>query len=261
MTHILTFRNTNIISGLLLFSLLLWDIQHAVSWWIYALVVFVYSLVVFYGVYFIQSGFFMKTLYAGMPGSGRVIALTFDDGPSAEHTPRLLDILKENDLKAAFFCIGKNISGNEALLQRIVQEGHIVGNHSYTHDTWFDLFPVRKMAAELQETDRRIETATGKRPALFRPPYGVINPNVRDAVRLTGHRVIGWNVRSYDTMTGDNQKLTDRLLRLLKPGAVVLLHDRGKMTLEALPGFIRAAREQGYSFVRLDHLLKVEAYV
>ncbi|MCK6690615.1 MAG: polysaccharide deacetylase family protein [Thermoanaerobaculia bacterium] len=257
----LTFRNTNLGVGLLLLALLLWDGWHHVPWWFYALLVFVYSLIMFYGVYFIQSGFFMKTLYEGPPDAGRVIALTFDDGPSAEHTPRLLDLLKEHDLKAAFFCIGKNIAGNETLLQRIVQEGHVVGNHSFTHDTWFDLFPVRRIAAELRETDRRIESVTGKRPALFRPPYGVINPNVRDAVRQTGHRVIGWNVRSYDTMTGDNQKLMARLLRLLKPGAVVLLHDHGKKTLDVLPGFIRAARERGYAFVRLDHLLNVEAYV
>ena len=261
MTTMLTFRNTNIVFGLLLLFLLVWDSRHNVSWWAYTLLAFVYSAVMFYGVYFIQSGFFMKTLYEGPAGAGRVIALTFDDGPAAEHTPRLLDILKEHHLKAAFFCIGKNIAGNEALLQRIIREGHIVGNHSFTHDTWFDLFPVGKMAAELRETDRLIESVTGKRPALFRPPYGVINPNVRDAVRQTGHRVIGWNVRSYDTMIGDNQKLMARLLRLLKPGAVVLLHDHGKKTLEVLPGFIRAARERGYSFERLDHLLNVEAYV
>lgn len=261
MTTTLTFRNTNIAFSLLLLTMLIWDSRHNVPWWAYTLLVFAYSAVVFYGVYFIQSGFFMKTLYEGLPGAGRVIALTFDDGPSAEHTPRLLDLLKEHDLKAAFFCIGKNIAGNEALLQRMVQEGHIVGNHSFTHDTWFDLFPARKMAAELLETDRLIESVTGKRPALFRPPYGVINPNVRDAVRQTGHRVIGWNLRSYDTMTGDNQKLMARLLRLLKPGAVVLLHDHGKKTFEVLPGFVRAAREQGYAFERLDHLLNVEAYV
>lgn len=257
----LTFRNTNIAFGLLLLSAILWDIQRHVPWWVYTLTVLTYSLVVFYGVYFIQSGFFIKTLYKGAAGCGRAVALTFDDGPSPEHTPRLLDLLKTHGIKAAFFCIGKNIAGNEALLHRIAAEGHIVGNHSFTHDTWFDLFPARKMAAELQETDRCIEAVIGRRPLLFRPPYGVINPNVRDAVRLTGHRVIGWNVRSYDTLIGDNQKLTARLLRLLKPGAVVLLHDHGKTTLDALPGFIRAAREQGYSFERLDHLLNVDAYV
>lgn len=261
MTTMLTFRTTNLIFGLLLLLLLLWDSRHEAPWWAYTLLVFVYSLLLFYGVYFIQSGFFMKTLYKGPPDAGRVIALTFDDGPSAERTPRLLDLLKEHNLKAAFFCIGKNIAGNEALLQRIVEEGHIVGNHSFTHNTWFDLFPAGKMAAELQETDRRIESVAGKRPALFRPPYGVINPNVRGAVRQTGHQVIGWNVRSYDTMISDNQKLMTRLLRLIKPGAVVLLHDHGKKTLEVLPGFIRAARKHGYSFERLDHLLKVEAYV
>jgi peptidoglycan/xylan/chitin deacetylase (PgdA/CDA1 family) len=257
----LTFRNTNIAFGLLLTALAAWGLKHPVAWWVFALVIFAYSLVLFYGVYFIQSGFFLKTIYKGTPEAGRAIALTFDDGPSPEYTPRVLDILKEHNLKAAFFCIGKNIAGNEALLQRIAREGHVIGNHSLTHSSWFDLFPARKMLAELQQTDTLIELATGRRPALFRPPYGVINPNVRDAVRQSGHVVIGWNVRSYDTMIDDNQKLMDRLLRLLRPGAVVLLHDHGKRTPEVLPQFIRAVRERGYTFEPLDQLIHVQPYV
>jgi peptidoglycan/xylan/chitin deacetylase (PgdA/CDA1 family) len=256
-----TFRNTNIVFGLLVLSLVAWDWVHSAAWWGYGLVGFAYSLVVFYGVYFIQSGFFLKTIYQGTPQAGRAIALTFDDGPSPEYTPRVLDILKEHHLKAAFFCIGKNIAGNEALLQRIAREGHVIGNHSFTHHMWFDLFSVKKMAEELQQTDRLIETVTGRRPVLFRPPFGVINPHVRDAVRQSGHRVIGWNVRSYDTMINDKHKLMHRLMRLLRPGAVVLLHDHGKRTLEVLPEFIRAVQEQGYTIEPLDKLINVQPYV
>lgn len=90
---------------------------------------------------------------------------------------------------------------------------------------------------------------------MFRPPFGVINPHVRDAVRQSGHRVIGWNVRSYDTMINDKHKLMHRLMRLLRPGAVVLLHDHGKRTLEVLPEFIRAVLEQGYTIEPLDKLI------
>lgn len=256
----LTFRRANIVFALLLLSLIAWDIYRFFPWWGYGLLVFVYSLVLFYGAYFIQSGFFMKTICRAKQPV-RAIALTFDDGPSEEHTPRVLDILKVHGAKAAFFCIGKNIPGNEALLQRIVDEGHIVGNHSFTHDVWFDLFPVRKMAAELAQTDAAIEAVTGKRPRLFRPPYGVINPNVRDAVRQCGHVVIGWNARSYDTMIRDNQTLMRRLLRLLTPGAVVLLHDHGKTTIDVLPEFIRAVQERGYRIEPLDELISVQPYV
>ena len=256
----LTFRRTNVFFGLALLALIARDWSGYTPWWAYAALAFVYSWVVFYGVYFIQSGFFMKTLFRGA-GTERVIALSFDDGPSPDYTPRVLDILKAEGVRAAFFCIGKNISGNEALLLRIAAEGHIIGNHSFTHATWFDLFPVARMADELERTDRAIEAVTGRRPRLFRPPYGVINPNVRDAVRRCGHLVSGWSLRSYDTMIDDNHKLMRRLMRLLHPGAVVLLHDHGKQTLDVLPDFIRAARAQGYRFEPLDQLLNVAPYV
>ncbi len=256
----LTFRHTNLALLLALLALAGGDIYRNVPWWVYALVVFVYTLAVFYGVYFIQSGFFMKTIFRGS-GGARAIALTFDDGPSAEHTSRVLDILKEQEAPATFFCIGRNIAGNEALLERIAREGHLIGNHSFTHAVWFDLFPARQIAAELQQTDRAIEALTGRRPAWFRPPFGVINPLVRDAVRLTGHRVVGWNIRSYDTVINDKQTLMHRLVRRLCPGAIVLLHDHGKKTIEVLPDFIRAVRAQGYAIVPLDQLINVQPYV
>lgn len=256
----LTFRRTNLALLFLLLLLAGWDAYRTVPWWAYALVLLAYSLVVFYGVYFIQSGFFMKTLYRG-DGTLRAIALSFDDGPSATHTPRVLDILNELGVPATFFCIGKNIAGNEALVQRIAREGHLLGNHSFTHSVWFDLFPAGKIAAELQQTDRALESLLGRRPAYFRPPFGVINPLVRDAVQQTGHRVVGWNIRSYDTVIGDNQTLMRRLMRRLRPGAIVLLHDHGKKTVEVLPDFIRAVRAQGYAIVPLDQLIHTQPYV
>ncbi len=251
----LTFRNTNIALGLLVLVLL----ASGAAWWGYALALFGYSLVVFYGVYFIQSGFFMPTFYRAKHPQ-RAIALTFDDGPSPEYTPRVLDILKAQQAPATFFCIGKNIAGNEALLRRIAAEGHLIGNHSFSHSPWFDFFSVKKMCAELYLADQAIESVTGKRPLWFRPPYGVINPNVRDAVRRSGHHVIGWNLRSYDTMLNENHTLMRRLMRLLKPGAVVLLHDHGKHTIDVLPDFIRAVRENGYQIEPLDALIDAAAY-
>lgn len=256
----LTFRSTNLFFGLLFLTLAAWGLKQPVAWWIYLLVFIAYSLVLFYGVYFIQSGFFLKTIYRGTAAAGRAIALSFDDGPAPDFTPRVLDILKQHEVKAAFFVIGKNIAGREALVQRIVAEGHILGNHSFSHSPWFDLFPAKRILAELRQTDRSIAALHGRLPRFFRPPYGVINPNVRTAVRQSGHAVIGWNIRSYDTMINDKQTLMRRLLRLLKPGAVVLLHDHGKQTLECLPEFIRTVRERGYRILPLDQLINEEPY-
>lgn len=255
----LTFRNTNIVFALVLLALLARDWSGHTPWWAYAVVVFVYSWVVFYGVYFIQSGFFMPTIWRA-PRPLRAIALSFDDGPSADYTPQVLDILREQGVKAAFFCIGKNIAGNEALLARIHREGHLIGNHSFSHSVWFDLYSSSKMLADVQAADRAVESVTGKRPLFFRPPFGVINPMLRDAIRQSGHRVIGWSLRSYDTVINDKHTLMTRLLRLLQPGSIVLLHDHGKQTLDVLPDFIRAAREQGYEFQALDQLIASQPY-
>jgi peptidoglycan/xylan/chitin deacetylase (PgdA/CDA1 family) len=202
----------------------------------------------------------MKTVCQGPLESG-AIAITFDDGPLAEYTPQVLDVLKKEGVKAAFFCIGQRIQGNEALLKRVVEEGHIVGNHSFSHHFWFDLFTKRKMVGDLRQADEAIENAVAKRPKFFRPPYGVINPNLKKAIESCGYYTIGWSVRSLDTVVGDKEKLMRRVTDQLKPGSIVLFHDDGKMTLEILPEFIQTARTKGLRIVPLDELIKLEPYV
>ena len=118
------------------------------AYWSIALLLFVYSLIVFYGCYFINSNFFIKTVCKAQTNK-KEIAITFDDGPAESYTPQVLQVLKQHDVKAAFFCIGKRINDNKALLKQVHEEGHIIGNHSYTHATWFDLFSSAKMSEEL----------------------------------------------------------------------------------------------------------------
>jgi peptidoglycan/xylan/chitin deacetylase (PgdA/CDA1 family) len=201
----------------------------------------------------------MKTICKGPLDSG-AIAITFDDGPLPAYTPKLLDILKNEGVNAAFFCIGHRIGGNEALLERALAEGHIVGNHSFSHHFWFDLFGTKKMVEDLRRADSAIEGAVGKRPKFFRPPYGVINPNLKKAIDACGYHTIGWSIRSLDTVVGDKEKLMRRVTDQLMPGDIVLFHDHGKMTLEILPLFIQAAKAKGLRIVRLDELIKLEPY-
>ena len=122
------------------------------------------------------------------------------------------------------------------------------------------MMSARQMLEDVRKTDDAIEKSIGLRPKVFRPPYGVTTPAMKKVMRLGGYTAIGWNIRSLDTVARDDKKLLDKLVRLLQPGAVILFHDTQKVTLSILPEFIRAARNGGYEFVRLDKLLNVRWY-
>ncbi|RQO29782.1 polysaccharide deacetylase family protein [Taibaiella sp. KBW10] len=175
------------------------------------------------------------------------VALTFDDGPH-ELTESVLDILKAEQVKATFFLIGKNIAGREAILQRMKDEGHLIGNHSYEHSVHFDWQSTKKMALELQACNEAIQSVTGFTPTIFRPPFGVTNPNLAKAVTQLNMQSIGWNVRSMDTVAKDASILKKKILSKTRANSIILLHDRCAVTVELLPELIRALKEKGYSF-------------
>lgn len=188
------------------------------------------------------------------------IAISFDDGPIEKYTPGILKILKEHNTAATFFCIGYRVAEHEALLKQIIDEGHIVGNHSYYHDFWFDMHSSKKMQKEMQQMQGLVHRLTGKHMRWFRPPYGVTNPNVRKAVQSMGYKAIGWNVRSLDTMIKDEQKLLQKVKQELKPGAIYLFHDTMHNTVKILPQFLEYVKESGYRVVPLDKLINLHPY-
>jgi peptidoglycan-N-acetylglucosamine deacetylase len=255
----LTFRNTNIIFITVLAGMIVWNVNNQVPWYWYLIVCLVYSCVLAYGSMQVASGFYIRTLNAGVPGVKK-IALTFDDGPAEKFTPGILDLLDKTQVPAAFFCVGKNIEGREPIIQRIVENGHLLGNHSFSHHFWFDLYSAAKMKADLAQMNKSCFDATGLRLKLFRPPYGVTNPNLAKAIRELGLLPIGWNLRSMDTVVKDPQKLLKKTLKAIKPGSVVLFHDTCEATFLMLPAFIEAVRGLGFEIVRLDQLLRVEPY-
>jgi len=255
----LNFRNTNIFFTILLGALIVLHITMGLPLYIYFIVVFIYSLIVFYGCYYIAAGFFIKSICSAKTDK-KEIAISFDDGPAQNFTPQVLAILKENDISAAFFCIGSHIAGNEELLRKINDEGHIIGNHSYTHDTWFDMFSSAKMLADMKQMDEAVNNVIGCRPRLFRPPYGVTNPNLKKAIISGNYISIGWNMRSFDTVIKDENKLLERISKGIKPGAVFLFHDTCASTLAALPAFIKEVKVRGYTFARLDKMLNLPTY-
>ncbi|HEX9512904.1 MAG TPA: polysaccharide deacetylase family protein [Puia sp.] len=257
----LNFRNTNILFGALAILLIGFHIFHGgISFFFYPALLFIYSWVLFYGCAYVGSNFFLPVICSSTTGR-KEIALSFDDGPAPSYTPEILAILREEAVKAAFFCIGNRITGNEKIFRQLHEEGHVIGNHSYSHHFWFDLFSSRKMLADLKKMDNTMSAVTGLQPRLFRPPYGVINPNLKAAILRGGYTPIGWSVRSLDTVIKDEQKLLKKINDAIKPGAILLFHDTSQTTLAILPGFIREVKERGYEIVRLDKMLNLQAYV
>lgn len=179
----------------------------------------------FYASYSIQAGIYLKAC-CRIPTDEKIVILTFDDGPDEFQTPKVLDVLKEYGVTATFFCIGSKVKGNEAIVRRIVEEGHSIGNHSYTHTWRFPLLSTEKMKADLLLCQEQLEEVTKQKVSLFRPPYGVTNPTIAKAVNELGYRTIGWNIRTLDTQSLSHDKIIKRIRRRLRPGAVLLLHDR-----------------------------------
>lgn len=229
-----------------------------ISWWWLLGVCSFFLSIHFIGVVHIQFNYFVKSYNKGEKGSKR-IALSFDDGPVAT-TGDVLDILSRAKVPAAFFCIGKRAATNTEMLKRIDAEGHIVGNHSYEHGFMFDWQSSAKMAEDMNRANTTIAQVIGKEPLLFRPPYGITNPNVARAIKATGMKSIGWSLRSYDTTTDNADKLLQRVLSKLQDGDVILLHDSMNVTVEILTDLIAAAKKKGFTFVRIDDLFGIKAY-
>lgn len=202
-----------------------------------------------YGSIRIEADFYFRSVHTVSAAADKALCLTFDDGPHPEVTPRILDILNARQIPAVFFVIGKNIQGREAILQRMIAEGHQIGNHSYSHHALFDLQTPAAMAGEIRRTNALIEAVTGRKVTLFRPPYGVTNPMLASAVRQTGMVSVGWSLRSFDTVAKSEQALLQKLLAETRPGNIILLHDRCEITARVLTDYIDEALRRGYTFV------------
>jgi peptidoglycan/xylan/chitin deacetylase (PgdA/CDA1 family) len=255
----LNLRNTNIFFIALLAILTGVHVKYGLPIYIYCLLLIAYSLIVFWGCYHVGSNFFIKIVCKAKTDK-KEIAISFDDGPSENYSKEILAILKSEQVKATFFCIGNRISGNESILKQIDTEGHIIGNHSYSHHFWFDLYSFKKMQDDLKQMDTEMERVTGLKPKLFRPPYGVTNPNLAKAIKNGGYTPVGWSVRSMDTVIKDGKKLLGKINDGIKPGAVFLFHDTSKATVDILAGFIQEVKKRGYNIVPLDKMLDLQAY-
>lgn len=208
----------------------------------------------------VASNVYIKTLCRGR-NDERVVALTFDDGPDEQMTPRVLDVLNERNIKATFFLVGEKVERHPELVQRMVAEGHIVANHTYSHKSVFPMSKSEVVVEELQRCNDAIAKHTSKRSKLFRPPFGVTNPIIAKAVKHKNLTTIGWSIRSLDTVAKHSREsVCHRVVSRLHDGAVILLHDRCEKADVLLRILIEEIEKRGYKFVALNEIFNIEVY-
>jgi peptidoglycan/xylan/chitin deacetylase (PgdA/CDA1 family) len=184
----------------------------------------------------------------------KCVALTFDAGPS-ENSARLLDILKEKQVPATFFLLGKrHIEKYPELVGRMAAEGHEVASHTWDHKILTRITPAQ-IRDELERTDDAIERITGRRPTLMRPPQGRTDDTVHKICRELGLSEVLWSVTAKDYATTDSALITKRVLAQASRDGIILLHDLYRGTVPAVPGIIDALKERGYVFVTVPQLL------
>jgi peptidoglycan-N-acetylglucosamine deacetylase len=206
------------------------------------------------------SQFQGKTLYkVEVPNQEKVIALTFDDGPWQGTTKQMLDILKQNDIKATFFWVGTAIKENPEIAKKVVADGHAIGNHTWHH--WYKQMDAATAKSEIEHTADLIYQTTGVKTTLFRPPGGYLNNGLVAYAKSQKYAVVMWSQTSADTdPRAKYQVFVKNVLRDAKPGGIVLMHDGGgdrRRTVEALPGIIQGLKVKGYRFVTVPELLEL----
>ncbi len=192
-----------------------------------------------------------RVFEAAGEADGKVVALTFDDGPHETCTAELLDGLKERGVKVTFFLMGQSIEGNEELVRRMQQEGHLIGNHSYRHIQLTKAGEERVCDA-VEQTGTMIEEITGIRPQYLRPPYGDWNDRLECRLDLT---TVFWSVDSLDWKLKDTGRIVDYVEKRVRSGDIVLMHDIFPTSVEAALELIDDLKEQGYQFVTVEELL------
>ncbi len=199
-----------------------------------------------------------QVTFSSVHVDGPYIAMTFDDGPSAPLTPKLLDILAAHHMKVTFFVIGQMATEHPEILKRAVREGHEIGNHSWSHPNLGKMGDdaVRR---ELQKTDDIIKGAIGTRPTLMRPPYGSITSHQKSWIHQEfGYRIILWDVDPLDWKRPGPSVVTRRILAETRAGSIILSHDIHPGTIEAMPATFDQLQEKGFKFVTVTELLAMQ---
>lgn len=199
-----------------------------------------------------------KSSYNSCNVDGTSLAITFDDGPHPKNTPRLLDMLKERGLKATFYVIGQNVAQYPEIMQRIVAEGHEIGNHSYTHAALTKCSPA-KVGEEVSKTNDAILQACGAKPTTIRPPYGATNASITKRLNDEfGLTVVMWSVDPLDWKIRNAGHVSGHILQNAKSGSIVLAHDIHPTTIDAMPKVLDGLLAKGHKFVTVSELIAMD---
>jgi peptidoglycan/xylan/chitin deacetylase (PgdA/CDA1 family) len=211
---------------------------------------------------FIHGLYYPNSYLFGRPitkvAGDRTVALTFDDGPNPDATPRILEALKARDVKATFFILGRHADAWPELVKRVADEGHVVGNHGWHHRK-LHVRPPGYVRRDLTMGTESITRASGVRPRLFRAPHGFRSPWVSPIASSLGQRTVGWSRGVWDSDKPGVDHIVRRTVDGTKPGRIMLLHDGDgydmhgdrSQTAAAIPRIVDELLEQGYRFVTI----------
>lgn len=211
-------------------------------------------------IFVLQSGHESSLLTSVDTGGEKLVALTFDDGPDPRYTPDVIDLLKRYDVKATFFVVGQNAEQYPFLVQRQVEEGHEVENHTYTHPD-LRLKTAVETSEEIARTEECIRKLTSRTPVYFRPPRRLYSDETVIQAEKAGYRIILWSICVENQRIKTAEQMARRVIKAVRPGMIILAHD-GRLdrsqTVEALPMIIESCQQKGYQFVTLEELLAAE---
>lgn len=196
----------------------------------------------------------------------KVVALTFDDGPSPVWTPKILDALKESGVKATFFMLGDYVEKYPEIAKRVADEGHEIGNHTYDHHVLI-YYKMDELEKEIKDAEAAIRKATGKTTTLFRPPKAWLTNDEKKKINEMGYKVILWTLNSKDWVTFDEKYIVRYLVKSIRPGDIILFHDGGGVftteggnreeTVRTIPKLVEKLSTKGYKFVTVTELLNM----
>ncbi len=228
--------------------------------WPLLVIIVLWFILTALGSFNIQWNYFLPALHYNAKVTEKCIAVTFDDGPNPKITPKVLNVLDKFNARASFFCIGKQIKKYPDLAKKIITSGHTIGQHSFSHANSFGFFSINKVLDEINDTNQLTVRLLNKKLKLFRPPFGVTNPAIAKATKLSGLTVIGWNRRSYDTVTKSTEKIFKRITHNLQAGDIILLHDTNARCPKVLEQLLQFLYKNDFKLVTVDQLLKIEPY-
>jgi len=202
----------------------------------------------------------IKVFYADGSKDSKKVALTFDDGPG-KATERILEILKEKDVKATFFMLGRRAAENPAAAKKAAQEGHEIASHTYDHFNFYKYTEEdknEKIESELLKSEKAIKKATGVKPYLVRYPYGYARQDAQDTAKKHKYFVINWSFGCDWDLKLTEEEMYEKYAGAIKSGAIFIMHDSSTKAVNILAGFIDKIKAEGYEIVTVSELLELQ---